>query len=108
MGRRSVRIGVHRGKTSWWPAVRQHLIENDERWLSAKDILDEARLLKYPHRPLLQSRHCPRPDKLSHYLGSVKKDVVLRKKERRITSLTGSTSETYVYRWLGEDDNYEG
>lgn len=106
MGRRSARIGKKKGKTSWWPAVRQHLIDNDEKWMSAKEIIQETRLLKYPHRPLLQSRHCPRVDKLSHYLGSAQKDVVLRKKGK-VVGFLGGSSQHWFYRWLGEDDNYE-
>jgi len=106
MGRRSRRIGKMRGSTSWWPAVRKHLIDNDERWMSAKEIIDETRLLKYPHRPLLQSRHCPMPDKLSHYLGSAKKSVVVRRQEKR-PSFMGTTSKIYVYRWCGDYDSDE-
>ena len=104
MGRKSVRMGVHRGKVSWWPAVKQHLINNDERWMSAKQIIDETRLLTRGCKPLLQSRHCPRPDKLSHYLGSVQKDVVMRK-EGRAANILGTTSKCWFYRWLGEDDS---
>jgi hypothetical protein len=104
MGRKSVRIGRNRGKTSWWPAVRQHLIDNDERWMTAKQIIEETKLLKYPHKPLLQSRHCPRVDKLSHYLGSAQKDVVIRKKGR-VEGFLGGSSQHWFYRWLGEYDS---